>query len=163
MKKIFIVEDNPVVAELMRSQIEHYNNAEVHCFPNGRDLLANLMRNPDLIILDYLINTKPIVNGRSILRSVKQVFPTIPVIIFSGQHDMKLAVQLLKEGATDYVDKNSEHFLDELISSVDNIIRIQNIISTEKQVQIEYRSNRNQLAVFSFLGLVMTLLLFFLY
>lgn len=58
---------------------------------------------PDIILADYSL---PKYDGRSALRQARTVRPDIPFVFVTGTLGEELAVDLLKEGATDYVLKN---------------------------------------------------------
>ena len=58
----------------------------------------------DCIFLDYSF---PGMNGLDFLRKIRSEHITIPIIMLTGQKDDKIIVDLMKEGATDYISKNS--------------------------------------------------------
>lgn len=58
----------------------------------------------DLVITDYHL---PWTDGLKILHRVRQRYPGIPVIIYTGTGNEKVAAQALKEGADDYVIKTA--------------------------------------------------------
>jgi len=78
---------------------------DIEIFTNGLDALNNLYKNPDIITLDY---TLPDIAGEEVLEGILKVNPETPVVVVSGQEDIKTAVSLLKEGAYDYIVKDSE-------------------------------------------------------
>jgi len=49
-------------------------------------------------------------SGLEIMRKIKDSSKNIPIIIISSQHDVKIAVELLKEGAYDYIVKDEDLF-----------------------------------------------------
>ncbi len=59
--------------------------------------------NPDLICLDYGLED---ISGLELLQKVKEWDLEIPVIVVSGQENMAVAVELLKQGAVDYILKD---------------------------------------------------------
>ena len=102
---IFIVEDDEWFADLLSYQISLNPDYHVEIFKTGNELLQNIFRNPDVITLDYSL---PDIKGESLLREIKKMHPQIPVVIVSGQEDISTALNLLKEGAYDYIVKNDE-------------------------------------------------------
>src|SRR5919109_3131336 len=58
----------------------------------------------DCIPLDYYI---PGVEGLTLLRTVREMAPETPVVIFTGRGDEEVAVELMKAGAADYLTKAS--------------------------------------------------------
>ena len=103
--KIFIVEDNKLYANVLKKQLSQNDAYLVKVFENGRDCVANLADNPDVITLDY---TLPDMNGTEILAKVREKSPNSHVIVISGQNDINTAVGLLKNGAYDYIMKGPD-------------------------------------------------------
>ncbi|HMM10986.1 MAG TPA: sigma-54 dependent transcriptional regulator [Bacteroidales bacterium] len=103
--KIYIVEDDPLFGEILRHHLALNPENEVHLFRSGSDCLKNLYRIPSLISLDYSL---PDMSGLEVMRSIKKENPEIPVVIVSGQRDVSTAVQLLREGAYDYLEKDDD-------------------------------------------------------
>ena len=57
---------------------------------------------PDIILLDYNF---PRHDGLSLLRDIRDIDATIPVIVLTGHDETYLAVELMKAGAVDYIPK----------------------------------------------------------
>ncbi len=57
---------------------------------------------PDIILSDYYL---PGFSGREALQIAQELYPDVPVIIWSGVLGDEAAVELIKQGATDYVLK----------------------------------------------------------
>ena len=77
--------------------------------------------NPDLVILDYFLDSYE--DGLFMLRSIKKMNKTIPVIMFSGQNNLKTAVKLIRAGAIDYVNKNDDDFLENIMTAVEGVFQ----------------------------------------
>ncbi len=103
--KIFIVEDDEMYAQLLSYHLSLNPDYEVETFGNAKDFLNNIHRKPALVTLDYSL---PDMSGGELLKKLKTQYPDIPVVIISGQEDISTAVQLLKEGAYDYIVKDEE-------------------------------------------------------
>jgi len=58
----------------------------------------------DLLFLDYHLGEW---NGLDILKEIRKKEYTLPVIILTGKGDQSIAVQAMKAGATDYLDKST--------------------------------------------------------
>lgn len=102
--RIFIVEDDPLMKRLIRHVMELDPEHEVFIFDTGKDCLDNLHLNPHLISLDYKL---PDMDGLEVLRNIKKHNPAIHVIVLSGQQEIEIAVKMLKEGASDYITKET--------------------------------------------------------
>ncbi len=129
--RIFVVEDDPMYQRMVKYIMELNPDHEVHLFNNGKACLKQLHLNPSIISLDY---TLPDFTGEEILKKIKEFNSDIGVIILSGQQDVSTAVNLLKEGAYDYITKDTET-KERLLNSLTNIkkhIALQNEVETLK-------------------------------
>lgn len=103
--KIFLVEDDDFYGRLLKHHLSLNPDYEVELFKSGKEVLENLYKKPNVISLDYTLPDK---SGAEVLREIKKQYPDIPVIIVSGQEDITTAVNLLKEGAYDYIVKDKD-------------------------------------------------------
>ena len=103
--RIFVVEDNDWYNRLLVHYLGMNPDFEVKSFFNGKELLNALHESPDMITMDYRL---PDMKGNELLKRVKERNENIEVIIISEQEDIQTAVDLLKEGAYDYLVKNDE-------------------------------------------------------
>ncbi len=101
--KIFVVDDNELYSRMAQHHLSLNPDNEVEVFRGGKECMDNLYKKPNLIFLDYSL---PEMSGIEILRKIKETHPEIPVVIVSGQEDVSTAVNLLKEGAYDYIVKD---------------------------------------------------------
>ncbi len=103
--KLFVVEDDPFYGELLKRHLQLNPDNDVFLFLNGKDCLSNLYLQPDFISLDYRL---PDISGFEVMKKVHIEYPDLPVVIVSGQEDVKTALDLLKEGAYDYFVKDND-------------------------------------------------------
>jgi len=103
--KLFVVEDDPFYGELLKRHLQLNPDNDVFLFTNGKDCLSNLYLQPDFISLDYRL---PDISGFEVMKKVHIEYPDLPVVIVSGQEDVKTALDLLKEGAYDYFVKDND-------------------------------------------------------
>jgi DNA-binding NtrC family response regulator len=107
--KIFTVDDEEYYMELVKANLDKLGYHEVKAFSNGEECLLEIVKNkPDVVILDYVI--KEGMNGDEILKRIKMNYPDIEIIILSGQEDVDIATNIIRQGATDYVVKNKMSF-----------------------------------------------------
>lgn len=102
--KIFLVEDDPFFGETLKYHLKLNPDFEVFLFKSGKECLASLFQNPDIICLDFGL---PDITGDLLLKRIQQVNNKIPIIIISGQEEIEVAVDFLKAGAKDYIVKNT--------------------------------------------------------
>ncbi len=127
--RIFIVEDDPTYIKLIKYIFELNPAFEIYQFNTGKECIDNLHLNPNIISLDYSL---PDMTGSYILEKIKAYNENINVIVLSGQSDISTALELLKNGAYDYIVKNGEAS-DRLRQCV---FHLQNTISLTKKVEV---------------------------
>ncbi len=128
IKNIFVIEDSRILSEIIAIQLKRQFNCSVNIFNNGDAVSYNIKKHsPDLIVLDYNFNDPDLSynNGLEVLVEVKKK-SNIPVIVFSGQRDMDIALEIVKKGANDYISKDGDDFMEVLLSSIEDIFNIKN-------------------------------------
>ena len=111
-KKIFIVDDDPFIAEALTDYLTREIAHDIQIYETGEDCLKNLSGNPDVIVLDYFLNSvqREAANGMKILESIKKSYPNIHVIMLSNQERYAIAMQTIQKGAEQYVIKDENAF-----------------------------------------------------
>ena len=136
--KIFVVEDNPTYLKFLGYVLSLNPDFEVELFENGTDCLNNLHKKPDLITLDFGL---PDLMGGEVLEGIKTFDSSIHVIIISAQEEIGTAVELLKNGAYDYITKDDET-QDRLLNSINNarnnVSLVRQVDELKKEVQEKY-------------------------
>ena len=120
---IFVIEDSKILTEIIALQLKRKFECKVLVFENGEAINEEIKKHsPDLIILDYNFNNKKMhySNGLQILLKLREYYST-PVVVFSGQRDKEKATEILSAGASDYVSKDDDDFMENLFSSISNI------------------------------------------
>jgi DNA-binding NtrC family response regulator len=119
--KVFLVDDDPLFLKSLEIEFRQYATFQVETFPTGELCIANLPRNPDVIVLDYYLDgiDKNAINGIKTLDKIKAYNKSIPVVILSSQDKIDVAINCMHHNAFDYVVKSETAFL-----------RIQQIITT---------------------------------
>jgi PAS domain S-box-containing protein len=105
MLKILHVEDSELDSELINSGLSAHGVLHEICLVDSPQKLGEVLKTKsfDLVLCDYSI---PGFDGNEALRMVKAVFPDMPFIYVSGTIGEERAVEVLKNGATDYVLKD---------------------------------------------------------
>ncbi|MCR9289161.1 response regulator [Saprospiraceae bacterium] len=111
--KIFIVDDEPLLTEMLTDYLnEQDSDFAVESFPTGEACLQNLDQNPDIVVLDYYLNSREreAANGIDILKSIKDKSKSLPVIMLSSQKSYGVAAKTIMHGAVHYVIKGQDAF-----------------------------------------------------
>ncbi len=97
---------------MLKDQLTRTFPHDVHIFNNGVDCLKHLAEQPDIVILDYNLNSefKDAANGLKILELIKKLDFGIRVIMLSGQDDYGTALLSITKGAEEYVLKSQDAF-----------------------------------------------------
>src|SRR6201995_186702 len=103
--KVFIVEDDVWYGSMLQHYLSLNPEYEVKRFESPRDFFAQLHENPEVVTLDYSL---PDCDGAEVLKKIKEHNPDIRVIVISGQEDVATAINLLKNGAFDYIVKDED-------------------------------------------------------
>jgi DNA-binding NtrC family response regulator len=126
--KIFIVEDDPWYGEILAYHLSLNPYFQIARFTTAAECLRNMANRPNLITIDYSL---PDMDGMQLLKQIRQVNPDVPVIVISGQEEVAIAVDMLKQGVSDYLIKD-ENTKDLLWNS---IIRIRENQQLKKEVE----------------------------
>ena len=110
---LFLVDDDPLFLRSLEIDFSHNPDYDVRSYPTGESCLEDLSLNPDVIVLDYLLNgvDKNAMNGLEVLDRIKLVNYKIPVIILSSQDKIEVAVNCMKHQAFDYFVKSETAFM----------------------------------------------------
>lgn len=113
MQRILVIDDDTDICLLLRRFLTK-NNYEVAIAHDGNTGLVLLQEfRPDLVMTDFRLGD---MDGGTILSKIKEKFPFIPVLIITGYSDIKIAVNVMKLGAYDYITKPL--FPDEILLTI---------------------------------------------
>ena len=136
--KIFVVEDDEWYSRLLVHTLSLNPDYEIQSFGTGKDCLANLHQEPDIITLDYRL---PDMKGLEVLKQIKEINEDIQIILISEQIDIEVVVTLLQHGAYDYIVK-SKDIRERLLNTVNNIRQGSNlkkeIVNLRQEVKKKY-------------------------
>ena len=115
MKKILIIDDQKAIRNTLKEILE-YEKYAVYVAEDGKlGFQMTMENNYDLIFCDIKM---PNLDGIEFLKKVIEEKIISPVIMISGHGDIETAVQTLKIGAYDYIEKPLD--LNRVLSSVKN-------------------------------------------
>jgi len=110
---IFLVDDDALFLKSIEIEFTQYTQSAIKTFATGELCIEELSLNPDIIILDYYLNSvdKNAINGLDTLDRIKTISPHIPVIMLSSQDKIEVAVNCMKHQAFDYIVKSETAFI----------------------------------------------------
>lgn len=122
--KIFVIDDEAIILKSC-SNVLTENGYEVATAQSSRIALERIKEELfDLIILDLKM---PGIDGLQLLRIIKNIKPNIEVIIITGYSSIENAIETMKLGAADYLQKP---FTPDELS-----IRVKNVLDKKKLIQ----------------------------
>jgi len=101
-KAILVVDDEPAICDLLHNALET-KGYTVFMGNNGREALETLRRNNIAAVITDI--RMPGMDGAMLLKKIKELFPDIPVMIITGYGTLDNAVDMMKQGAADYISK----------------------------------------------------------
>jgi DNA-binding NtrC family response regulator len=126
-----VVDDEEQMRDLLAKVLER-KGYEVSVCGDGAEALTLLEREPaDLVITDVRM---PGLNGMEALRAVKELNPEIVVLIMTAFGSIDQAVQAVKEGAYDYINKPFK--IDEILLTIQKALEERHLrheVSTLRQ------------------------------
>lgn len=116
---VFIVDDDEMYCHSLAFYLKTHTDYNIYCYSTGEECINNIHLKPDVIILDYYLNSEnpDALNGLQILKKIKKINPKIKIVILSHQEVLQVATDALKLGAYTYVVKDTR-----AIFNVKNII-----------------------------------------
>ncbi len=122
-KLIYVVDDDPFILKLVEKSLEK-EGFRVRLFSYGEECVRALdEEEPDLIVLDYLFTNpeKEVMNGKEVFNTIREKYPSMPVIMLSGQDSGGVVLELARLGMNDYIIKDNT-LTENLIASVKDIL-----------------------------------------
>ncbi|HSY75226.1 MAG TPA: response regulator [Bacteroidia bacterium] len=111
---VFIVEDNTAYAKTLAAFIRTSFSAvkEVAIFPVGETCITELDRNPDLIIMDYFLDTRytDAETGLEIIKQIRAMRPEMNILLLSSQKDVDIMLETIRTYKCSYVKKDEKTF-----------------------------------------------------
>ncbi|WOK37741.1 response regulator transcription factor [Sphingomonas sp. C3-2] len=115
-RNLFIVDDDDVVRASLQSLMSVRSGLSIRSFRSGDAFLAELpMLDPGCILLDLHM---PGASGLDVLKTLARQGEKHVAIILTGQGDVIRAVQAMKAGASDFLEKPCDHL--SLLAAVDH-------------------------------------------
>ena len=106
MDNVLVVDDERNIRALV-ARVLGQDQVEVHGAATGKEGLQMADEvSPDLVLLDLRL---PDMDGMDVLRALRTRYPEVAVIIITGFGQIQSAVEAIKVGATDYLEKPFEH------------------------------------------------------
>ncbi len=130
--RILVVDNEFRLAEVLAASLAHVGY-RTSAFGSAREALEIVDKESvDLVISDMRM---PEMDGRELLHKIKQRSPDIPVVMITAYTSVRDAVELVKEGAFDYVSKPFE--TDDIVNTVSRALKLSDVVRDNKRLRRE--------------------------
>ena len=141
MSLIFIVEDEPAIAEILNDYLQQ-ENYETTLIANGAEVIGKVKElEPDLILLDIMLPEK---DGMTICKEVRE-FSNLPIIMLTARVEEVDKLLGLEFGADDYICKPFSPR--EVLARVKAVLRRFNNEPVANAAEINLIQHKNKLKI----------------
>ncbi len=121
--KILVVDDEPNIRETI-SDILKDTGYEVVAVGDGEEACKIVGKEDfDTVILDVMLPGK---GGLEVLEYIHREFPLLPVVVISGHGNIKMAVEAMRKGAYDFIEKPLS--IERILGTTRNAITYKNLL-----------------------------------
>jgi len=130
MAKILIVDDDKSIRKTLRDILE-FEKYQIDEAGDGLECIVKIKQNQyDVVILDVKM---PKMDGMEAIEKIQGISPDIPVIMISGHGNIDTAVESVKKGAFDFIQKPPD--LNRLLITLRNAMDKSSLITEKKVLQ----------------------------
>lgn len=129
MDKILVVEDDAKINKMLQTLLEKNDYKVVEAFSGTEALLLLEKESYDLVLLDLML---PGLSGEEVLSQIKN--SNVPVICVSAKDDLDTKLELMRDGADDYITKPFNN--EELIVRIAAVLRRSNRGNAKRSGQV---------------------------
>ena len=130
--EILIIDDNPDIRNILNDLISDAGY-ETRLAANYNQALSEIDKKlPDVAIIDVKLD-KGDNDGIELLSHIKSKDKDIPVIIISGHANIEMAVNSLKSGAFEFIQKPFDH--EQLMNFINRAVENSNLKNTNKELE----------------------------
>ena len=142
MARILVVDDEVGIRRILKDILE-FESFIVDEAVDGADGVAKVKAgNYDIVLLDIKM---PKLDGMEALEKIQSVKSDLPVIMISGHGDINTAVEAVKKGAFDYLQKPLD--LNRLLITVRNALDKSSLIEEKKTLQKKVTKSKTQVMI----------------
>ena len=105
MANVMIVEDSQSAAAAQAYSLWEFGHTVTFAYTAQEAKAAFEASNHEVVLLDFDL---PDGTGLEVFRTLREVDPNVCVVMVTGKGNERLASQILKEGADDYLTKSNE-------------------------------------------------------
>ena len=134
MAAILIIEDDTSIHSLIKEALDLHNYQTLSAYSGTEGKLLFEQHGVDLVLLDLML---PGMNGEELLKEIRQN-SSVPVIVISAKNDQESKLELLTNGADDYIIKPFD--IKELLARIGIQLRHAAKASSSQMKEIHYKN-----------------------
>lgn len=136
MTTILIIEDDTAIHSLIKEALDLHGHQSLSAYSGTEGKLLIEQNHVDLVLLDLML---PGMNGEEFLQEIRHN-SSVPVIVISAKNDQPSKLELLTNGADDYITKPFD--VKELLARIEIQLRHATKASVSKMKEIYYKNIR---------------------
>lgn len=113
MNRILIIDEDVEICRLLEQFLTRHNFRVQFALTAKQGLAVMKRFSPDVILYNFNLGDT---DGKNLLIQIKEIHPTLPVIVLTDNTDIKMAVKIMKQGAFDYIPKPLS--LEEILATI---------------------------------------------
>ena len=129
---ILVVDDEERLGDVLAAALEDLGYRATAVTSAKAALLALEQSRFDLVLTDLRM---PVMDGRGLLREARSRWPDMPVIILTAFAAVRDAVELVKEGAFDYIAKPFE--IEDVAATIRRALRLADVVRDNERLRNE--------------------------
>jgi two-component system, cell cycle response regulator len=132
--RVVVVDDAPDTVEIIRKLLQ-YEGYEITTASTGEEGVERVKeQRPEVVLMDISL---PGIDGTEALRRIRKIDPTLCTVILTAFATVENAIQALKEGASDFIQKPFEN--DHLVHVVNQCVEKYRTLKEKERLEEEVR------------------------
>lgn len=120
MATVLVVDDSSIDRQIVQGLLKSEPDLTVQFADNGAAALIQINQSvPDVVVTDLVM---PEADGLQVVRTVRDQFPDVPVILMTAKGSEAIAIEALERGAASYVPKS--RLTDRLLDTVRQVLAL---------------------------------------
>ncbi|XQW84234.1 sigma-54-dependent transcriptional regulator [Thalassotalea piscium] len=149
MDKILVIDDNPAVCQALTILLELYDYQVVVAQSPAEAMPIIMYQSIALVLLDmnFTQDTTSGEEGKAAFYQIRSLQPDLPIILLTAWTDLSTAIELVKNGAADYLAKPWDD--ERLLVTINNLIELNDVqrksqaLSQQQREREQYNSSAN--------------------
>ncbi len=135
METILIVDDNQAVCNALALMLELHGYHSLTCLSPDTALELIELHDISLVVQDmnFTQDTTSGEEGKALFYAIRALQPQLPIILLTAWTQLEIAVELVKEGAADYMGKPWDDA--KLLTSISNLISLHTLSKANTQLK----------------------------